>query len=110
MKLVSDENNRAPFGAEFSEKFKKNFYLLRSQHRRGLIENQDACIAKQKFQNFDALLMADGDAIDVFEPRNLQVGTGDLFKSFSSRVPINDTGVRGLGTQNNIVQRCQGAR
>ena len=38
--------------------------LLRRQHRRRLVEDQDVGAAVERLQDLDALLLADGDVLD----------------------------------------------
>ena len=38
--------------------------FLRSEDRSGLVEDQDACILVQRFQDLDALLLSDGELPD----------------------------------------------
>ena len=42
--------------------------LLRRQHRRRLVEDQDVGLAVERLQDLDALLLADGDVVDRARP------------------------------------------
>ena len=65
MELVADEDDRHPFRDEILEDREELVRLLRSQNRRGLVEDEDVCVAIERLQDLHPLLLADGDVLDA---------------------------------------------
>ena len=65
VELVADEDDRAAIGREAAQHGQKLVHLLRGQHGRRLVEDQDLGAAIERFQDLDALLLADRQAVDT---------------------------------------------
>ncbi len=63
VQLVRDEDHRHALGDETFEDLEQLDGLLRRQHGRGLVEDEDVRAPVERFQNLDALLLADGDRL-----------------------------------------------
>ena len=60
--LVADEDDGQAFGYHLRQHLEQRFTLLRREHGRGLIQDQDACAAVQRLEDFHALAFAHGQA------------------------------------------------
>ena len=58
--LVGDKDDRFPLGAQPAEHPEKLVRLLRRQHRRRLVQNQDICLAIERLEDLHPLLQTDG--------------------------------------------------
>ena len=67
VELVADEDDRAPISREATQHGQQLVHLLRRQHRGRLVENQDLRASIERFQDLDALLLADRQAVDTCE-------------------------------------------
>jgi hypothetical protein len=65
VQLVRDEDDGAPLRCHLAQRRDQRVDLLWRQHRRGLVEDQDAGVAVQRLQDLDALLLADGELPDA---------------------------------------------
>ena len=64
VQLVRDEDDRPSVRSHRANRLEQCARFLWSQHRSGLVEDQDACILVQRFQDLDALLLSDGELPD----------------------------------------------
>ena len=64
VQLVADEDDRLAVGLQAADDREELARLLRRQHRRRLVEDQDLGAAEERLQDLDPLLLADGDARD----------------------------------------------
>ena len=64
VELVADEDDRLAVGLEALDDREQLGRLLRRQHGRRLVEDQDLGAAVERLQDLDALLLADGDLRD----------------------------------------------
>ena len=65
VQLVRDEDDGAPLVRHRAQRREERLHLLRRQHRRRLVEDQDARVAVQRLEDLDALLLADGELPDA---------------------------------------------
>ncbi len=65
VQLVRDEDDRPPFVRHHPQRLEQRACLLRRQHRRRLVENQDARLAVERLQDLDALLLAERQLPDA---------------------------------------------
>ena len=64
VELVGDEDDRQAVGDEPLQGIEQRGGFLRRQHRRRLIEDQDAGVAIERLQDLDALALADRERCD----------------------------------------------
>ena len=64
LQLVADEDDRLPLRLEALEDLEELACLLRRQHGRRLVEDEDLRAAVERLQDLDALLLADRDVLD----------------------------------------------
>jgi len=87
VQLVRDEDDRAAVGGHGAQRREQRVRLLRGQHRRRLVEDQDARVAVERLEDLDALLLAhrqlpdartrvDGQTELVCEPGHLAFQRG----------------------------------
>ncbi|MNT32723.1 hypothetical protein D3C72_1686200 [compost metagenome] len=62
--LVADEDDRQALRHHLRERGEERLALLRREHGRGLVEDQDARAAVQRLEDFHALALADREAAD----------------------------------------------
>ena len=65
VELVADEDDRAAIGREAAQHGQKLVHLLRGQHGRGLVEDQDLGAPIERLEDLDPLLLADRQAVDA---------------------------------------------
>ena len=65
VELVGDEQDGLAFAGKLLHRGHELFGLLRGEHRGRLVEDEDLVVAIQHLQNFDALLHADRDILDL---------------------------------------------
>ena len=70
--MMRDEEHRHALGDEAAERLEQLAAFLRRQHRRRLVEDDDARAAHQHLQDFDALLDADREQPDALGRIDLQ--------------------------------------
>ena len=64
VELVGDEDDRLALGGEAADDREELLRLLRRQHGRRLVEDEDVGAAIERLQDLDALLLADRDVLD----------------------------------------------
>ena len=64
VQLVADEDDRHALARERAQDLEQLARLLRRQHRRRLVEDQDVRAAVERLQDLDPLLLADADVLD----------------------------------------------
>ena len=62
---MADEDNRHPVVAEAAQRREQRLHLLRHEHRGRLVEDEHLAVAVERLQDLDALLLADGEAVDA---------------------------------------------
>jgi hypothetical protein len=62
---VADEDDRKPFGHQARQRREQRLALLRREHRRRLVEDQDARIPIERLQDLDALALAHRERADA---------------------------------------------
>ena len=65
VELVRDEDDRLALGLERAQDREQLVRLLRRQHGRGLVEDEDVGAAVERLQDLHALLLADRDRLDL---------------------------------------------
>jgi len=65
VQLVRDEDDRATLVGHHAQRLEQGRGLLRRQHRRRLVENQHPCVAIERLQDLDALLLAERQLPDM---------------------------------------------
>ena len=65
VELVGDEDDRLALGLERAQDREQLVRLLRRQHGRGLVEDEDVGAAVERLQDLHALLLADRDRLDL---------------------------------------------
>ena len=64
VQLVGDEDDGLAPRGEAADDLEELLRLLRREHCRGLVEDEDVRLAIERLQDLDALLLADGDVLD----------------------------------------------
>ena len=64
---MADEDDRAPISRKAAQHGQKLVHLLWGKHRGRLVEDQDLGAPIERFQDLDALLLADRQAVDTCE-------------------------------------------
>jgi hypothetical protein len=65
VQLVRDEDDRHPLRDELLEDLEELDRLLRCQHRRRLVEDEDVGVPVERLQDLDSLLLSDRDVLDL---------------------------------------------
>ena len=82
--------------------------LLRGQNRRRLVENEDAGLSIERFENFNALSFTDREIADAGIRVNCETEIArELFDLTPNRCPASATGKKWLGPESNIVHHRQ---
>jgi hypothetical protein len=71
VELVRDVEDRAAFARELAQRHEERLHRLRRQHRRRLVEDQEARLGQQRAHDLDALALADRER--VHRPQRIDV-------------------------------------
>ena len=77
VELVADEEDRQPSGGQPLQRGEQPLGLLRSQHGRGLVQDQDTYVAVESLEDLDPLPLAHGQRGDGRGERYLEARSGD---------------------------------
>ena len=64
MQLVGDEDDGPAVGGHRANRLEQGVRLLRREHRRRLVEDEDARVLVQRLENLDPLLLAERELPD----------------------------------------------
>ncbi|MPM17105.1 hypothetical protein SDC9_63490 [bioreactor metagenome] len=104
LELMGDQYNGLSLRAELFENFHQLINLLRSQDSRRFIENNNVCVAIQRFQNLDTLLLADGNILDQGVRVDLErVLAAQRFNPLPGAFHIEQTAFRRFHPQDDIL-------
>ena len=101
---MGNEQDRFAFFGEVAHDLHQVDNLLRGQNSGRFIENQDFVFTVQHFQDFDALLHADGDVFDLgvgVDQEAVLLREGDDF--LTGFFTLQESGLRGFDAENDVV-------
>ena len=105
VELVGDEEDGFAFAGKLLHRGHQLFDLLRGEHRGRLVEDEDLVVAIQHLQNFDALLHADGDILDLGVKVDIQaVALRDLLDLFARLFLLQKAALRRLRAEDDVVE------
>jgi hypothetical protein len=108
---VRDEDDREPFGLELAEVVEQRVDLLRDEHGRRLVEDEDARAAVQHLEDLDALEVADAEVLDERVGVDAQaVRVGDLADLPPRAVEVEDAGARRLRAEDDVLEHREVVR
>ena len=82
---MRDKQDALALSGEVFHYLHELLYLLRGEHRRGLVENEDLVFAVEHFEDLGALLHTDGDVLDKRVGLDAQAVPVAQLKNFLSR-------------------------
>ena len=105
MQLVADEDDGHPLSRERAQDPEQLERLLRRQHRRRLVEDQDLGAAEEGLQDLDPLLLADADVLDAGVRVDGELERlGDLLDALFGRVLVEEHLLaRGLDSEHDVL-------
>ena len=105
VELVADEQDReAPLGQP-GERGEQALGLLRRQHGRGLVQDQDAHVAIEGLEDLDPLPLADRQPAHHGIQRHVQPRVGDQALELApGGTPVAPPAPQGLGAQHDVVE------
>ncbi len=105
VELVGDEDEGVPLGLELAQVREQRVDLLRHQHGRRLVEDDDLRAAVEDLEDLDALALADAERLDQLVGVEVEaVALGDREDLGAGRVA---DAVQLLGTQRDVLQHGQ---
>ena len=109
--LVRDEQHRLAFRPQGLEVGEKRFGLLRGQHSRRLIQDQDLRFAEEELENFDALLDAHRQFFHRPVPIHRQpVVLGECLQGDPGASAVQPAPAMRFGAHQHVIQGRAGAR
>ena len=105
VELVGDEEDALALAREAAHDLHQLVDLLRREHGRGLVEDEDVVVAVEHLQYLHALLHADGDVLDLGVEVNVQaVALGELFHLFAGLPALQEAHFRRLRAEDDVVE------
>ena len=93
---MADEHNGLPLLREAADDLEQLLRLLRREHRRRLVEDEDVRAAVERLQDLDALLLADRDVLDAgMRVDGQRVALGELADPLLGRPVVEEDAVPG---------------
>ena len=94
VQLVADEDDRLALLGQAAHDREQLLRLLRGQHRRRLVEDEDVRAAVERLQDLDPLLLADGDVLDRSRAGRRRARSWSRSPARASRPPRSRAGRR----------------
>ena len=102
---MGDEQDGLAFAGKLLHRGHELFDLLRGKHRGRFVEDEDLVVAIQHLQNFDALLHADCDILDLRVKVDVQaVALRDLLDLFARLFLLQKAALRRLRAEDDVIE------
>ena len=105
VELVGNKENALSLRGEIAHDLHQLFDLLRREHGRRLVEDEDLVVAVEHFQNLGALLHTDGDILDLRVGIDVQaVFLAQSENLFARFLLLKETELVRLNAHNDVIQ------